>query len=172
MLFQLHIQSPSEPHQPCHVHPQTYSPPHIPKPQPHHEAPTAIPCSFFPASSAGARFALAGPITHTPSLENRLPCTGQSNDFSAEFQQTTPFRCGHSALNFCTFPFSSLYTAKGLDVPCFSPLALKLNSKSDHREVSVERGKRDLPSSKHLHTPSQDPRYRQYPSPKISYTAH
>ena len=71
------------------------------------------------ASSAGGRLPNAGPIMPTPSLPNRLPCTGQSQLFSALFQHTTPFICGQSAENLETLPSSSLYTAIGVLVVGF-----------------------------------------------------
>jgi hypothetical protein len=57
---------------------------------------------------AGARLALDGPMMHTPRSEKRLPWTGQSHDFSAGFQHTTPLRWGQRALILCTSPSSLL----------------------------------------------------------------
>ena len=79
-----------------------------------YQALIASSCSAWPLASAGSSPAFAGPMSCTPSLLNRLPCTGQSQLFSAGFQHTTPFKWGQRALSLCTWPPSSLYTASSL----------------------------------------------------------
>ena len=57
--------------------------------------------------SSGSRSLLAGPVTTLPWQSKREPWHGQSHDFSAEFQATTPPRCGHVADSSCFDPASS-----------------------------------------------------------------
>src|SRR5687767_5552547 len=65
------------------------------------------------SSSTSLRSALEGPHTTLPKAVKREPWHGQSNDFSSGFQFTTHFRCGQTAEQACTLPWSSRYTAFG-----------------------------------------------------------
>src|SRR5687767_3302648 len=62
--------------------------------------------SFCPGSPAGERLRVAGPSSKVPSLLNREPCRGQSQDFSLSFQCTIPPRWVQTADKEQVFPFT------------------------------------------------------------------